>query len=100
MTDQSKLSFLIVVLSTMQRVWADEFKDKKVVVEWPDHMFEHFIVVVRTLSYLHVSVPVLGVLFIAFHCVGQQSTCLHYVLINAHRPQAVVMLWASHHRFL
>lgn len=28
-----------------KRVWADEFKDKKVVVQWPDHMFEHFIVV-------------------------------------------------------
>ena len=30
-----------------QREWAQEFKDKKKVVEWPGHCFESFVIVVR-----------------------------------------------------
>lgn len=33
-----------------QREWSDQFKDKNKVVAWPQHNFEHFVVVVRSLS--------------------------------------------------
>lgn len=33
-----------------QREWSDQFKDKNKVVAWPQHNFEHFVVVVRSPS--------------------------------------------------
>ena len=37
---------LMYGLSCMQREWGQQFKDKSKIVEWPEHNFEHFIVVV------------------------------------------------------
>jgi hypothetical protein len=35
-------------LPDVQREWGQQFKDKSKVVDWPEHNFEHFIVVVRS----------------------------------------------------
>ena len=36
-----------------QREWGQQFKDKSKIVEWPEHNFEHFIVVVSAISAQH-----------------------------------------------
>ena len=50
-----------------QREWSDQFKDKNKVVAWPQHNFEHFVVVVRspsgegfTISCMYVDQPISG----------------------------------------
>ena len=35
----------------LQREWGQQFKDKGKVVDWPEHCFEHFLIVVRTSIY-------------------------------------------------